>query len=391
MNITDVIFLGAVFCSLITSFVLVTNETPFQLFSNKILALFLFLSSYCISSYLIISSGWIIKIPFLYKIAAPINFLLPPLAYFYVDSVLYNRNAFRKNDIWHLLPFAIFLISYTPFYLISFEDKELIVEKFFKQGRLGKSNVGIIPEDIQFLVREVQSLVYLFFQVRLLFKYLKNNVNTNFSKHNNIVHYWLGIFSLTIFISALSFIIHVFVRELGDNNLINKIICGTTSATFSISYFVIASYLLYKPFVLYGFPYITESESFFYDSKQVKIGNDIKSYEVEINLISTFFLDNKPYLKSNINVYEVALLLKIPVRDFSFIINNHFQQRFSDFVNSYRIDYVKNEINTGYLNNFTLESLAIKSGFSSVTTFNRAFKKFNNISPSEYLLQKRSK
>ena len=340
---------------------------------------------------MIISSGWILKVPFLYKIAAPINFILPPLAYFYVNSVLYNINTFRKKDIWHLLPFIFFLISYTPFYFISFEDKKLIVEKLFREGRLGKSNDGIIPEVIQFIVREVQSLVYLFFQWRLLFKYYKTNINTDFSKQIDDVYYWLINFTSAITISTFSFVTFVIVSELGDDILINNIICRIASILFSISYFVIASYLLYKPSVLYGFPFLNKKKSSLGQFQQTRIGINVKSYEAEIDLISNFFIEEKPYLKRNLNIYEVALSLQIPARDFSFIINNHFQQRFSDFVNSYRIDYVIKEINEGYLDSFTLESLATQAGFSSITTFNRAFKKFKYISPSEYLLQIKSK
>lgn len=382
MTLTDIIFLGAVFTSLITSFVLVTKKTLIQLFSNKILALFLFLSSYCISSYLIITSGWILKIPFLYKTAAPINFLLPPLAYFYVDSVLNNKNLFRKSDIWHLLPFVVFLISYTPFYLISFEYKKLILENLYNQGSLGKTNFGIITEDIQFLVREAQSLVYIFYQWRLLIKY--NNANTYSNKLNSIMYYWLKKFTLLISISTFSFIIYFFVSELGDKNLLNKIFCIITSVAFSCSYFVISCYLLYNPYIVYeAFQIKTNKRLGLYNSKQI-VSNVKNIYEKEINLISTFFLENKPYLKNNLNLNEIALSLKIPARNFSFILNNHFHKRFSDFVNSYRIDYAIKEIESGYLESFTLESLAIKSGFNSIKTFNRAFKKIKKITPSEF-------
>ena len=385
---TEVIFLGAVFCALITAYLLLFNKTPFHLFSNTSLAWFLIFSSYCISAYLLIDSGWILKVYFLYKTAAPINFLIPPLAYFYVDSVLYNRNKFRKIDVLHLLPFFVFFISYLPFYLIPFHEKKLIVEKLFKLDLLGKSNDGLIPEYIQFIAREAQSFLYLIFQWQLLLKFKRANLITNFGVQTKQVLCWLTNFTLSITISAISFVFLMVLIQVGKETLLNTILINISSLLFAICIFIITSYLLFRPSVLYGFPFLENKQSDEISPK--KMGqNDVnlKSYENEIAKIVDFFANNQPYLKNSLSINEVALSINIPARDVSFIINNHFQQRFSDFVNSYRIDYFMKEIDKGNLNKFTIDFIAKSSGFSSITTFNRAFKKVNAISPSEYLEQ----
>lgn len=383
LAMTEVIFLGAVFCALITAYLLLFNKTPFHIFSNSALAWFLIFSSYCILGYLLNNSGWILEVPFLYKTSAPINFLLPPLAYFYVKSVLYNQNCFKKKDLFHLLPFIIFLISYLPFYFIALEDKEVIVKKLFNLGLLGHNNDGLIPEYIQFLVREIQSFTYLFFQWQLLINFKKTNLITNFEVQTRQVLNWLRDFTISISISAISFIIFVVLIQIGDTSLIMTIISNLSSLMFAICFFIITSYLLFRPNVLYGFPFITDL-----DSKVGKRQNqtDIKTkgYESEIMRITNYFIEDKPYIKINLSIYEVALALEIPARDVSFIINNHFHQHFSDFVNTHRIQHFVNEYYTGHLNKFTIEFIAKGSGFSSISTFNRAFKKTYEISPSEY-------
>lgn len=380
---TEVIFLGAVFCAFITAYLLLFNKTPFHLFSNVTLACFLIFSSYCIIGYLLIDSGLILKVPLLYKTSAPINFLLPPLAYFYVKSVLHNRNRFKKKDFLHLLPFIFFLISYLPFYFMALEDKEVIVKKLFNLGLLGQNNDGLIPEYIQFLMREIQSFTYLFFQWQLLINFKKTNLITNFEFQTRQVLNWLRDFTIFISISAISFIIFVVLMQIGNTSLIMTFISNLSSLMFAICLFIITSYLLFRPNVLYGFPFITDL-----DSKVGKRQNqtDIKTkgYESEIMRITNYFVEDKPYIKINLNIYEVALALEIPARDVSFIINNHFHQHFSDFVNTHRIQHFVNEYNTGHLNKFTIEFIAKNSGFSSISTFNRAFKKTYEISPSEY-------
>ena len=389
LAMTEVIFLGAVFCALITAYLLLFNKTPFHIFSNSALAWFLIFSSYCISGYLLIDSGWILKVPFLYKTSAPINFLLPPLAYFYVKSVLYNRNCFKKIDFLHLLPFIIFLISYLPFYLIALKDKEVIVKKLFNLGLLGQNNDGLIPEYIQFLVRETQSFVYLFFQWQLLINFKKSNLITNFEVQTRQVLNWLRDFTISITISAISFIVFVILMQIGDDGLFMTIFSNLSSLMFAISFFIITSYLLFRPTVLYGFPFINNSQDNIVEKKlnQTEVNVIVKGYESEIIRITNYFNENKPYIKNNLSINEVAMAIEIPARDVSFIINNHFQQRFSDFVNMHRIQHFINEIENGNLNKFTIEFIAKASGFSSITTFNRAFKKTYTISPSEYFQQ----
>jgi AraC-like DNA-binding protein len=42
-------------------------------------------------------------------------------------------------------------------------------------------------------------------------------------------------------------------------------------------------------------------------------------------------------------------------------------------------------MNKEYLNNYTLEAIASEAGFASKSTFNLAFKKYHQLTPSEYL------
>ena len=105
----DFIFIGSVFCALISAYLLLFKKNIAHLFSDKILAILFLCYSYCTLNFILISSGWLIYLPNLYRTSAPINYLIPPLAYMYVKSVLTNKNKWKLVDALHLIPFLLIL------------------------------------------------------------------------------------------------------------------------------------------------------------------------------------------------------------------------------------------------------------------------------------------
>ena len=59
--------------------------------------------------------------------------------------------------------------------------------------------------------------------------------------------------------------------------------------------------------------------------------------------------------------------------------------KFTDFVNSYRIQYVLDEINKGKLMTQTQISIAEEAGFSGKQSFYNAFRKAYQCTPTEFL------
>ena len=114
----EVFYTGSIFCALITVYLLLFKENALRSYADILLASFFLLEVWCVIIYLAIYYGWIVNVPYLYKTAAPINFIIPPLAYLYVRAVLYNEKRIAIIDIWHFLPFLLFFINYLPFYLI---------------------------------------------------------------------------------------------------------------------------------------------------------------------------------------------------------------------------------------------------------------------------------
>jgi AraC-like DNA-binding protein len=95
-------------------------------------------------------------------------------------------------------------------------------------------------------------------------------------------------------------------------------------------------------------------------------------------------LVEKPYLKSDLTIYELAKMLNSNSKYLSVIINTDFNQNFATFINSYRIEEAKELLKEEANEQFTIEAIAKMSGFNSKSSFNNAFKQFQNVTPSQY-------
>lgn len=101
--------------------------------------------------------------------------------------------------------------------------------------------------------------------------------------------------------------------------------------------------------------------------------------------IEDYLQDNKPYLTPGFSLHDMALQTGINVPTISALINREYGVNFNDFINQYRVEYFKILIQDPKYHQWTLEAIANKAGFNSRTTFIRAFTKFAECSPSEYL------
>jgi len=108
-----------------------------------------------------------------------------------------------------------------------------------------------------------------------------------------------------------------------------------------------------------------------------------KSNEIRNSLIR-YMTEEKPFLNPELKQADVAAVLNFSVHEISQVLNTQIQLNFSDFINSYRIEEVKERIACGKYTKYTVSAIAEQCGFNSKTTFYRAFKKSMGVSPSEY-------
>ena len=106
-------------------------------------------------------------------------------------------------------------------------------------------------------------------------------------------------------------------------------------------------------------------------------------------MVSNKKLVYQEYFKEKgITIPLLATKLNIPPRHLSALLKQHYQTKFNDFINGYRITFVKDKIEKEEWRNITIEALAEEAGFSSRSTFYTAFKKSTGQTPAEYIANK---
>ncbi|PQJ75203.1 hypothetical protein BTO13_08065 [Polaribacter gangjinensis] len=365
--IIDLLFFLTVSFSLFIGFFLIFKLKPRkEKFHIITIGLYYIIHALCFSFYLLIKYELIIYFPYLYKIPAPLTYLITPLSFFHIRSLIYNKKSLRAFDIIHFTPFIIFLISYFPFYFMPLAEKVNYLKLVFLDFNLTfTDNIGLIPESINSLGRILHPLFYLLLQWMMIYS-MKGK---NFKLINNKLYSW--VFNLTLMqsffsISLVGVVIFSFLFPVYFKFRIFEYLPTVFTIIF---FFSISVYLIWNQDVLLKLKYFS-------------FENDMNHTFNEINLGSlTDIVQEKLYFTDkNLSISKLSLLLNISQNDLSKIINKSYPN-YNFWINEIRVKYSIDLIKEDFLKNYSVEALAEKSGFKSKNTFYRSFKKYTNTTP----------
>ena len=383
----DFFFKASILCGLLTIFLLLFKKNALRSFSDYLLTAFILCQCWTILLFILVYSESILDYPHLYKSAAPITFLIAPLGYLYVRSVLFNEVAFKKMDFLHALPFLFFSLNYLPFFASSTESKLAILNAtLLDRNEAVTTQLGLLPESFFYVLRPVQTLIYLLFQWALLLQFNKAFKVKEVEQQIIVVTRWLKVFTLAN-ATVLFSLVFLILLYLSVPNIFADLISLIPNYLLSLSFVVICAYLLVNPQVLNGLPFVKykEKKSRLLSDTVVQVPFIHKNYAKEIAQLEAYFANSKAYLQPNLSISEVAVATQIPNRELSFLINSYHKKRFSDYLNDMRLSHFLDQVDAATLDQFTIEAIALASGFSSKSSFYRAFKKKYGSSPSAYL------
>ena len=95
--------------------------------------------------------------------------------------------------------------------------------------------------------------------------------------------------------------------------------------------------------------------------------------------------EEKLWLNPDLNLGMLAQHIGAAPKLLSLVLNQHMHLAFNEFVNSYRVNAVRERMLQPDSREFTIAGLAYDCGFNSLPTFQRAFKSVTGMSPKEYL------
>lgn len=118
-------------------------------------------------------------------------------------------------------------------------------------------------------------------------------------------------------------------------------------------------------------------------SVQTEENYDNDKFEQIYEQIESYLETKEPYLNPDFRIAQMAFELNINVVYLAKAIRYKKGMNFNNLINSYRIERVKKIIENN-ASKYTIEYIYLSSGFKSQSSFNRTFKLYMNITPSEY-------
>ena len=94
--------------------------------------------------------------------------------------------------------------------------------------------------------------------------------------------------------------------------------------------------------------------------------------------------ENRLFLKPGYTINDFSKDIQLPVYQVSKSLNTFKSLGFVDYINQKRVNYCVQKFKQGDWLNYTVEAVANECGFNNRNSFTNAFKKFYEVSPSEF-------
>lgn len=367
--------------------------------SNKMLSVIAFSSVWGLFIAVLIETHFIFQLPHFYRTGQLSILIVIPFSYFYVRCIALGRGLGRA-DLVHGLPMLLYLIDYTPFYLLSSSDKvKIIAHDLADLARINLYDDGwLFPPWVHLASRYVLMAIYWVMQARVQYKiyFAKAGMIMNRSA---TLKTWLVIFTSVQLLAFTPLLL--FSPE-------ERLYWVLSMCSIAILVMLTGAWLLFKPEILYGTEISKDTPQLksFSDASRSPEGGDPASIttlilhmvasasedEKKILLsLHKIMHDDKRFLEHKYSINNLGTDLAITPHLLSHFLNRHLQMSFPDFLNRYRIEYCVEKMKNGEADRFKLEALAFDCGFNNRNSFRIAFKRFTGRTPSDYIQTARFK
>lgn len=310
-------------------------------------------------------------------------FLYGPIFYLYAKLISSNNNTLKTKYYLNFIPFILVVIYGMIFVYFKSGDFKIALVK-------GKLATPISLLKFIGYLKPVHGIIYVLLTIKVV-RDFNSKIKNSFSSIERINLKWL--MHLTIGLSivwgvvVLSYIVNfISTKEIH----MNQFIYITASVLiYSIGYFSLRQPQIFSPRIQKPdtAPVTDSMKQMEKSTSYQKSGlSEEEGISYQKNLIELMERD-KPYLNNELTLRDLADKLAMSTHNLSEILNTRIKQNFYDFINSYRIEEVKQRLAQGESEKFSLIAIAFDSGFNSKTAFNTVFRKITGLTPSQYRKQ----
>jgi AraC-like DNA-binding protein len=346
-----------------------------NLHANRILAALLLAISVLLAWGVLSHTRYMLRVPQMAQLHVPFQFLIGPLVFFYVRAMLEKRNGLGRRDLWHFASSLICLLYLTPFYFQSSEYKLNYLLAAYRS----------YPTEwhVRTILLMAQALFYLIIIIVTLPMLRAQKKDARGAKIDPSdlfwARAWMGFFIIIWLAGVFRYAFDYSVQT----NLIVPLF-------FSAFIYMAVYQRLRRPEVPGSIEGGVEPAIAAAPAEMTAI----KKYEKSTltkdradryvrRLVETMEKE-KLYLDSDLTLQKLAQRLSIHPHHLSQIINERLNQNFFDFINSYRVEEAKKRLIDPSEKHFSIIAIAVEVGFNSKSAFNAVFKKYVNMTPSEW-------
>ena len=274
-----------------------------------------------------------------------------------IETSLKGYKVNKKKFIYFVaVVFTLcFLLFYSENYILNYSTRQTVFYDINIPDPLVYNEMVFLHQGIKFILG-----MYLLIVFRLN---IKKSINI---KKKRIYSLW--VYSLTIcgFVCMVlnATLVYGFLDQEYDSLLFNiiNIFIGINLIFFTL----FPSVIFYSPLI----PKVVF----------IDLTEDIPNFSI----IKSFFDNEKKYLDQTLTLGFISKNTGLNEAEIRSCIKNNTNLNFNEFINQYRVNYAIKLMESGYLENHVMNSIAQKSGFNSPQTFYRAFKKFKSVTPAYY-------
>lgn len=112
---------------------------------------------------------------------------------------------------------------------------------------------------------------------------------------------------------------------------------------------------------------------------------DNETIDQALILLDKAMFEDNVYLNPDLNLNMLSNHTGLAQKTISYVLNQNLKKNFNEYVNHHRVEAFKKRILQADMAHLTIAGVAFECGFTSQSTFQRAFKQITGLTPSEFL------